>query len=129
MTRLRLESEDHTPRELEFADLAQLPGQVTHRSPLFGGRELGGVRIAALVDIGGPVVVSNAAGEYVHIHAGLAREGVLVYRLGAEPLPVERGGPYRLVAIGDGEDADVKGVECLHARAAVRTLAGAPNSP
>lgn len=109
------------PITLDRAAIAALPAE--HRLPDVGTAAPGvrgaGIRVKGLLDL--PALAIGAT--HVTFHAGdgrfaasltleQAREyGILLYELDGGPLPVEKGGPYRLVAPGLGDlCANVKGV-------------------
>lgn len=117
MILVRIEGEGITPAELTYAELLALPGQVASVSTLFHGQEVGGVRLSALLaatppPAGGFVHVCSSDGFSTAIAADRARDCILVYRLGAGPLPKERGGPVRLI-VGDDPRASLKYVSAI----------------
>ena len=115
-------------RELNFAELEALPGQVAQRSVLFQGREVRGVLAAsllALVGDAGPFVTFYSADGYsTTLSRAAAAEAVLVIAIGDQPLSAGRGGPVRLVVGGDSYRACLKHVVCVRvsARAAPERL-------
>ncbi|HZS40284.1 MAG TPA: molybdopterin-dependent oxidoreductase [Polyangia bacterium] len=117
MILVRIEGEGIAPAELTFAQLLALPGQVASVSTLFHGQEVGGVRLSAVLALAPPpaegfVIVQSTDGFSTTIRASAAHECILVYRLGAGPLPATRGGPVRLV-VGDDARASLKFVGTL----------------
>ncbi|MCS6926153.1 MAG: molybdopterin-dependent oxidoreductase [Candidatus Binatia bacterium] len=104
MTRLRIEGEGITTSEFGFAELAQLPGQITDVSQLVPGREGGGVRLHSLLE----AVGRTSAGTYLTLESAdgtfaasvpleAVREAIIVYRLADGPLPPHKGGPFRFL--------------------------------
>ena len=100
------------PGEWAMEDLAGLSGQVTE-----GGIQGRGVSAGALLEASGPrggyVSVESEDGRYrasIPLEE-LAAKGVVVYGLGADSLPEERGGPFRIL-VPDGRTLcwNVKGV-------------------
>ena len=90
------------PAKYDYARLAALPGQVADVSKLAEGREGGAVPLASVIDQaelaeGAHFITLFAEGDYsasipldaVHDHA------ILIYRLGDEALPRDKGGPVR----------------------------------
>lgn len=87
------------PDEWGMDDLAGLSGQVT-------GAEGRGVSAGALLEASGPrggfVSVESCDGGYrasIPIEE-LSAKGVVVYGLGGESLPLEKGGPFRMLVSG-----------------------------
>ena len=100
------------PGEWAMDDLAGLSGQVAEAPT--GGR---GVSAGALLEASGPrggfVSVESDDGRYrasIPLEE-LAAKGVVVYGLGADSLPQERGGPFRIL-VPEGRTLcwNVKGV-------------------
>ncbi len=108
MTALRVEGEVNTPRAFGFADLAALPNQVLDVGRLIPGREGGAVRLGALLEATGP----RPGVTHMTLHAtdgtfsasvpldDVRDRGLVVYRLGDEPLPSSQGGPLRFFITG-----------------------------
>lgn len=109
------------PVTLDRRAFAQLPAeyQVPDVGSLQPGMKGQGVRVQGLLNI--PALVIGA--DYVTFHAddgrfaasltlSQAREhGILVYQIDGEPIPVNKGGPFRLITPGLGDlCAHVKGV-------------------
>jgi hypothetical protein len=102
MKSLRVEGEVQHPRDLSFADLAALPGQVSDVGQLIPGREGGGVRLQSILEAVGPtqaathVTLVSSDGKFsASVPLETVREAVLAYRLGNDPLPANKGGPMR----------------------------------
>jgi 2-dehydropantoate 2-reductase len=109
------------PITLDRAAIAALPAE--HRLPDVGavvpGLRGAGIRVRGLLDL--PALAIGATHATFHAGDGSfaasltleqAREhGILLYELDGEPVPIEKGGPFRLVAPGLGDlCANVKGV-------------------
>ncbi|MGH7233435.1 MAG: 2-dehydropantoate 2-reductase [Nitrospiraceae bacterium] len=118
---LRIDGAVIQPIVLDRAALAQLPDE--HHVPdvrnLLPGMQGHGIRVKALLDL--PALAIGADHVTFHSHDGRfaasltlqqARDyGILVYHAGDRPLPVQEGGPYRLITPGLGDlCANVKGV-------------------
>jgi DMSO/TMAO reductase YedYZ molybdopterin-dependent catalytic subunit len=103
MPMLTIEGEGLVRRFLELPDLIALPGQLAHRSELFGGREVAGVSLSSVLRLIEPrasaryIRFSSADGYSTTIALAALGDAQLVYRLGDEPLPAKLGGPVRLV--------------------------------
>lgn len=116
-TYLRVDGAVDSPRELSFADLAALPGQIDDIGSLAPGREGGAVPLASVLAAVGVApgatrtLLESADGSFAQ-EAPLAalRSAVLIYRLGDAPLPEDKGGPVRLL-IPNLEECDVSGVD------------------
>lgn len=104
MTRLRVEGEVISPGEFGFAELSQLPGQITDIGQLVPGREGGGVRLHSLLT----AVGLTGAGTYLTLESAdgtfaasvpleAVREAIILYRLADGPLPPHKGGPFRFL--------------------------------
>ena len=86
----------------DFAGLAALPGQVADVSQLADGREGGAVTLAAVLAHARPTddarfITIEAKGNYsasVPLDA-VRDQAILIYRLGDESLPGDKGGPVR----------------------------------
>ena len=102
MCLLRVEAEGGVKlRELSFAELAALPGQVV----VFRGSEAGGVRLG--------VTIVAADGCSKSLPIATIDEVVLLYRSGADPLPAELGGPLRVLVPALDECASLKSVSSI----------------
>lgn len=104
MESLRIEGEVRQVRAFTFADLAALPAQVSDISQLIPGREGGGVRLQAIVDEVHPssaaayITLKSTDGKFsASIPLEAVRNAVVAYRLGNEPLPAKKGGPFRFL--------------------------------
>jgi hypothetical protein len=102
MSLLRVTGEVVAPCELGWEDLARLPEQVADIAALVPGREGGGVRLRAVLNRAGlkdgatHVTCESSDGQFAaSVPLGAVRDAVIVYRLGAAPLPEEKGGPLR----------------------------------
>lgn len=125
--RLRVDGLVEQPRELSLAELEGLaqqaltddftclegwtvPDLTWQGIPLPAVLELVGVRATASW-------VQASAGEFsVALPLAEARRGLLALRLGGEPLPVEHGGPVRLVIPGGACFTSVKWLDHLELR-------------
>ena len=104
----------------DYASISKLPAQhhvdVSTVMPSMQGK---GIRLKGLLDV--PALANQA--DHVTFHSGdgkysasltlqQANEfGILVYELDGETLPLEKGGPFRLITPGLGDlCANVKGV-------------------
>jgi hypothetical protein len=114
---LRVEGEVQDARAFSFADLAALPNQVSDISQLIPGREGGGVRLQSIMDTVHPssavayVTLKSTDGKFsasIPLEAG--RNAVVAYRLGNEPLPAKKGGPFRFL-IPNVEECDIGEVD------------------
>ena len=104
---LRIEGAVDRPIGLTLADLEGMPegSRVADVSRFQTGRRGDGVTLASLLDRAGP----RAEATFVTLHsdrdnfrvafplAPLREQGVIVYKVGDEPLSVEHGGPIRLL--------------------------------
>jgi hypothetical protein len=117
MELLRIEGDVQHACSLSFADLAILPHQVLDISQLIPGREGGGVRLQAILD----KVAPTTAAEYITLQStdgkfsasvplAAVRDAIVVYRLGDEPLPAKKGGPFRFL-IPHVESCAIGGVD------------------
>jgi len=104
MGSLRVEGAVATGCTFTFADLAALPNQVPDVSHLVPGREGGGVRLQSILD----TVAPAAAAQYITLQSSdgkfsasvplaAVRDAIVAYRLGNEPLPEKKGGPFRFL--------------------------------
>ncbi len=116
MTLLAIEGEVSIPRSFTFDDLRALPGQHAERSLLLGGRAISAVKLAAALPPLGIkpwarfAVVAGRDGYRANIPVDAAGDCLLVYAVGDHALPLELGGPVRLIARGLGRCANVKDV-------------------
>jgi 2-dehydropantoate 2-reductase len=140
MGSLRVEGAVATERTFSFADLAALPHQVPDVSHLVPGREGGGVRLQSILD----TVVPTAAARHITLQSSdgkfsasvplaAVREAIVAYRLGNEPLPEMKGGPFRFL-IPNIEECAIGGVDaCANvkflARIELSERAGQDNRP
>lgn len=102
--RLRVEGAVIHARTLVAGDLAALGGQVEDVGTLVAGREGQAVRLRNVLAAAGPspaathLTVESGDGRFAaSVPLDALAEAVLVYRLGAGPLPAEKGGPVRLL--------------------------------
>jgi DMSO/TMAO reductase YedYZ molybdopterin-dependent catalytic subunit len=123
---LRIEGDVTSPRAFEIADLDALPDRVDDVGALVPGRRGTGVRLSAVLAAAGArpsarwATLSSSDGAFaisVPLQPLLDR-GVLLYRLGGEPLPRAQGGPVRMLVA----DADACGGGEIDACAAVKDL-------
>jgi DMSO/TMAO reductase YedYZ molybdopterin-dependent catalytic subunit len=117
MERLRIEGEVQQARAFTFADLAALPDQISDISQLIPGREGGGVRLQSIVDKVHPssaaayITLKSSDGKFsASIPLEAVRNAVVAYRLGNEPLPAKKGGPFRFL-IPNVEECAIGGVD------------------
>ncbi|HXH13778.1 MAG TPA: molybdopterin-dependent oxidoreductase [Alphaproteobacteria bacterium] len=118
------------PRTFDFAALTQLSGQVEDIGHLVSGRQGGGVRLPVLLAAVQPepdaayLTVESADGSFsasVPL-AAVAPSGVVLYRLGADPLPTQLGGPFRFL-ITDAQTCATGGVDlCANVKFVGRLL-------
>jgi len=125
-TSIQVEGTVHTPGAFDFAALAALPEQIADIGRLIPGRQGGGVWLRALLDVVGPL----AQATHLTLHASdgsfsasvplaaVRDRGIVVYRLGDDPLPVAQGGPMRFYITGVeacavGEVDACANVKCL----------------
>jgi len=93
------------PLRLSLADLSALAGQVPDVSQLVPGRQGVGVTLAALLSAAGVQPTSkwltlHAAADDFHASIPLEsvrEQGLVLYRLGDQPLPASAGGPVRFL--------------------------------
>lgn len=104
-TRLVVDGEVATPRTFGFEELAALPEQVADLGSVAPGREGGGVRLAAILAAVLPatgvteVTLESTDGSFQQsAPLDALVDAVVAYRLGAEPLPADQGGPVRFFA-------------------------------
>ena len=118
---LRIDGAVIQPIVLDREALAKLPAehQVPDVSAVFPGMEGQGIRVNGLLEI--PALTIGADHVTFHAHDGRfaasltleqARDyGVILYQWNNGPLPLQHGGPYRLITPGLGDlCANVKGV-------------------
>ncbi len=93
------------PGMFDFERLTRLPGQIEEIATLVPGRTGGGVRLVSLLEAVQPhpgathITVESADGSFsasVPLAAVVA-SGVVLYRLGAQALPTQQGGPFRFL--------------------------------
>lgn len=97
-----------TPLRLTYADLRAAPDQIEDVGARAPGRKGGGLRVEAVLrradpdPSAGQVTFHSAEGGFeASVSIQEARErGILIYRLGEDPLPEGLGGPVRLVIPG-----------------------------
>lgn len=104
MEHLQITGEVQDVRTFSFADLAALPNQVSDLSQLIPGREGGGVHLQSIVDTVHPsptaayVTLKSTDGKFsASIPLEAVRNAVVAYRLGTDPLPTKKGGPFRFL--------------------------------
>ncbi|MCZ6871920.1 MAG: molybdopterin-dependent oxidoreductase [bacterium] len=117
-TSLRVEGEVGKPQDFDFAALAALPGQVPDIGALIPGREGGGVWLRSLLEAS----VAQPATRHITLQAtdgnfsasvpleAVVDRAVVVYRLGDDPLPADKGGPIRFL-IKDVEECTIGEVD------------------
>ncbi|MGV3605719.1 MAG: molybdopterin-dependent oxidoreductase [Planctomycetaceae bacterium] len=103
--KLIVRGEVENPCQLSMADLQGLPAtcQIEDVSSLTAGRAGSAIRLSGLLAF----VKPKATAKYLTLHAArddfhasipleaIADKGILIYRVGSEPLSVKAGGPYR----------------------------------
>lgn len=104
-TLLTIDGAVERPLRLSLADLSALPGQVPDVSQLVSGRQGSAVTLVALLAAAG--IRPDAAWLTLHasaddFHASMPldsvrEQGLVVYRLGDQPLPAKAGGPVRFL--------------------------------
>lgn len=106
MAKLHVEGAIAQPLALDLEDLRALPGQVEDVAALVPGRQGGGVRLGSILDRARPhpdahavALLSAGAGFAADAPIAAAREGIVVYRLGEDPLPEKLGGPLRFLLV------------------------------
>ena len=106
------------PTIFDFATLAGLSGQVEDISALVPGRTGGGVRLGSLLAAVQPhpeathLTVESSDGSFsasVPLSA-VVDSGVVLYRLGSQPLSAHQGGPFRFL-ITDAQTCATGGVD------------------
>ncbi len=102
MTQLRVEGEVSTPHDFSFNDLTRLPGQVADVGQFVPGRDGSGVRLRSLLDWVGPknsvqyITLESSDGKFsASLPVTAVQNAIVAYRLGDEPLPAQKGGPFR----------------------------------
>lgn len=117
MDALRIEGEVRQARSFGFGDLMTLPEQVPDISQLIPGREGGGVRLRSLLAQVGPassaayITLRSTDGKFsASIPLDAVQDAVVAYRLGNEPLPEKKGGPFRFF-IPHVEECAIGGVD------------------
>ena len=117
MESLRVEGAIEQRRDFTFSDLATLPDQIPDVSQLLPGREGGGVRLRSILDTVSPATIAR----YITLRSGdgkfsasipleAAHDAIVAYRLGDEPLPRKKGGPFRFF-IPNVEECAIGGVD------------------
>jgi DMSO/TMAO reductase YedYZ molybdopterin-dependent catalytic subunit len=93
------------PGKFDFAALTRLPGQIDDVATLLPGRRGGAVRLVSLLDAVQPqpetthITVESTDGSFsasVPL-AAVIESAVVLYRLGAQELPEQQGGPFRFL--------------------------------
>jgi len=117
MESLRIEGEVQQAQNFSFADLAALPEQVADVSQLVPGREGGGVRLEAILSKVAPasaatyVTLKSSDGKFsASVPLDAVRTAIVAYRLGDEPLPAKKGGPFRFL-IPNVDECAIGGVD------------------
>jgi hypothetical protein len=117
MEALRIEGEVQHIRSFGFDDLATLPDQVSDISQLMPGREGGGVRLRSLLEQVHPtssatfITLKSTDGKFsASIPLEAVQDAIVAYRLGDEPLPEKKGGPFRFF-IPNVEECAIGGVD------------------
>jgi hypothetical protein len=110
MAGLRVEGEVVNPGSFGFAELAALPQQIEDIAALVPGRSGGAVELAAVLAAVGVspeathiALESTDGGFAASVPLAAVAGAIVVYRDGAEPLPVKAGGPVRffIPEVGD----------------------------
>lgn len=90
------------PRSFTFTDLASLPEQIQDVGAFIPGREGGGVRLQSILAAVEPTteathitLVSSDGTFSASVPLAAVQDAIVAYRLGNEPLPVQKGGPVR----------------------------------
>lgn len=113
---LRVDGQVAAPRAFSWSELASLPEQVGDVGAVVKGREGGGVRLRAILEVvgvkAGADFVTLASGDGFSISVPLSALGdsLLAYRLGESALPEKKGGPIRFL-IPNAEQCGVEGVD------------------
>jgi len=104
MDALWVEGEVQNACSLSFADLAALPNQISDMNHVIPGREGGGVRLQSILDKVYPdstatyITLKSTDGKFsASIPLAAVRNAIVAYRLGNEPLPAKKGGPFRFL--------------------------------
>jgi DMSO/TMAO reductase YedYZ molybdopterin-dependent catalytic subunit len=129
---LELSGQVAHPRTFDFAALSQLPEQIEDISHLVPGRQGGGVRLTALLDMVQPqrdaqyLTLESSDGSFsasVPL-AAVVHSAVVLYRLGGQELPARLGGPFRFL-ITDAQTCATGGVDlCANVKFVARILVG-----
>ncbi|MDP6932217.1 MAG: GTP-binding protein [Myxococcota bacterium] len=119
-TRLVLESPGTQAVSLDRQGLLELPGGVSDVSRYVPGRQGAATRLRAVLDahgLWGPYDIAVSAHDGMttpRVPLSALAEALLLHSLDGEPLPPDKGGPFRLLIPGDagpgGPCANVKGV-------------------
>ncbi|MBM4297371.1 MAG: hypothetical protein FJ143_06480 [Deltaproteobacteria bacterium] len=140
MERLRVAGEVAGGLDFSFDDLAALPNQVADISQWLPGREGGGVRLQSILDKVAPaaaaqyLTLTSSDGKFfASIPLAAAKDALVAYRLGSQPLPASKGGPFRFL-IPNIEQCAIGGVDaCANvkylARIKLSRQPGADNRP
>lgn len=117
MESLRIEGDIAQRRDLSFSDLAALPDQVPDVAQVLPGREGGGVRLQSILNLVSPVATAryitlrSSDGKFsASVPLEAVREAIVAYRLGNDPLPSKKGGPFRFF-IPNIEECAIGGVD------------------
>jgi DMSO/TMAO reductase YedYZ molybdopterin-dependent catalytic subunit len=127
---LEICGEVQRPDLFTFEAMSRLAGQVEDISAMVPGRKGGGVRLGALLEAVQPrpeaayLTVESTDSSFsasVPLSA-VVDSGVVLYRLGAEPLPPQQGGPFRFL-ITDAQTCATGGVDlCANVKFVGRML-------
>jgi len=140
MELLRIEGAIEHRRDLSFSDLGALPGQIPDVAQLLPGREGGGVRLQSVLNVVSPdetaryITLSSSDGKFsASVPLEAVHDAIIAYRLGDEPLPSKKGGPFRFF-IPNVEECAIGGVDaCANvkflARIELSQQPGADNRP
>ncbi len=117
MSGLRIEQEGKPALELDFRRLAALDGQVADVGTLIPGRVGGAVTLQAILDHLQPApdldyltVEFTDGGFAASVPLEALRRAFIVYRVGEDPLPRDKGGPLRFL-IPDDEGCATGGAD------------------
>jgi DMSO/TMAO reductase YedYZ molybdopterin-dependent catalytic subunit len=117
MESLRVEGVIEHRHDFTFSDLAALPEQIPDVSQFLPGREGGGVRLRSILAIVSPaptaryITLQSGDGNFsASIPLEVTRDAIVAYRLGDEPLPSKKGGPFRFL-IPNVEECAIGGVD------------------
>ena len=102
---LEIGGEVAQPRAFDFEALTRLPGQIEDIGTMVPGRSGGGVRLSSLLADVQPrpqvtyITIESTDGSFrasVPLDA-VVESGVVLYRIGAQALPAQQGGPFRFL--------------------------------